>query len=448
MATIAQQPLFSWQEIDVCSDLERLHLVLSALPDEELMRQLEDQRGNGRDDYPVRVMWNTLVAGVVFQHPSIASLRRELLRNGELRQCCGYDPCRGALAVPAAHVFSRFLGSLQRHEEHIRAMFDRLVEQLREVLPDLGTNLAVDGKAIHSAGKTSDKGRDGRRDIDADWGTKSYHGQRADGSLWSKVSHWFGYKLHLLIDADYELPVGYKVTKASVNDTTELLPLLAELKQNHSEIAQQARTLSGDRGYDSQANNQGLYDDYQITPIIDIRHDWKDGETTRPLDPETADVIVYDQDGTLFCAAGSSADEPLIPLVYDGFEKQRGTLKYRCPAAVYGLDCPERATCGAGAYGRVIRVPLELNRRRFVPLPRSSYKFKRLYKKRTAVERVNSRLDVSFGFERHFIRGRKKMQVQVGLALIVMLAMALGRIRQGQAERMRSLIEPALPRAA
>jgi hypothetical protein len=40
-------------------------------------------------------------------------------------------------------------------------MFDRLVEQLREELPDLGINLAVDGKAIHSAGKKSDKNRDG-----------------------------------------------------------------------------------------------------------------------------------------------------------------------------------------------------------------------------------------------------------------------------------------------
>jgi hypothetical protein len=224
--------------------------------------------------------------------------------------------------------------------------------------------------------------------------------------------------------------------------------LLAQLKQNHPEITQQARTLSADRGYDSQANNQRLYDDYQITPVIDIRHAWKDGETTRALDPEKADVIVYDQDGTLFCAAGRSADEPLIPLAYDGFEKQRGTLKYRCPAAVHGLDCPQREQCGGGPYGRVVRVPLELDRRRFLPLPRSSYKFKRLYEKRTAVERVNSRLDVSFGFEHHFIRGQKKMQVQVGLALVVMLAMALGRIRQGQAERMRSLVEPVLPRAA
>lgn len=448
MATILQQSLFSWQEIDTCSDLDRLHLVLSALPDENLMCLLEQHRGKGRDDYPVRVIWNTLLAGVVFQHPSIASLRRELLRNAELRQCCGYDLCRGAQAVPEASVFTRFLKNLQRHEEDIRAMFDSLVEQVRKELPDFGVNLAVDGKAIDSAGKKSDKDRDGRRDTDADWGTKSYRGQRADGSLWSKVSHWFGYNLHLLIDADYELPVGYSVTKASVNDTTQLLPLLAELQQNHPEVVQQAQTLSGDRGYDSQANNQGLYDEYQITPIIDIRHDWKDGETTRSLDPERTDVIVYDQNGTLFCAAGDSADEQIMPLAYDGFEKQRGTLKYRCPAAVYGLDCPEREQCGSSAYGRVIRVPLDLNRRRFIPVPRSSYKFKRLYKKRTAVERVNSRLDVSFGFERHFIRGQQKMRVQVGLALVVMLAMALGRIRQGQANQMRSLVAPAPSLAA
>lgn len=448
MATIPQQSLFSWQEIDACSDLDRLHLVLSALPDEELMCLLEQYRGKGRNDYPVRVMWNTVLAGVVFQHPSIASLRRELLRNAELRQCCGYDVCRGARAVPPAHAFSRFLTSLQHHEPDIRAMFDRLVEQLRKELPDLGVNLGVDGKAIDSAGKKSNKARDGRRDTDADWGTKSYRGQRSDGSPWSKVRHWFGYNLHLLIDADYELPLGYTVTQASVNDTTQLLPLVAELKDNHPAIVHQAQTLSGDRGYDSQANNQGLYDNYQIAPIIDIRHDWKDGETTRPLDPERVDVIVYDQDGTPFCAAGQAADEPMMPLAYDGFEKQRGTLKYRCPAAVYGLDCPERARCGSSAYGRVVRIPLDFNRRRFIPVPRSSYKFKRLYKKRTAVERVNSRLDVSFGFERHFIRGQLKMQVQVGLALVVMLAMALGRIRQGQAQQMRSLVGAAWPRAA
>ena len=65
------------------------------------------------------------------------------------------------------------------------------------------------------------------------------------------------------------------------------------------------------------------------------------------------------------------------------------------------------------------------------------------YAHRTAVERVNSRLDVSFGFELHTIRGMAKMRVRCGLALLVMRGMALGRIRQQHPERMRSLVRSA-----
>ena len=43
------------------------------------------------------------------------------------------------------------------------------------------------------------------------------------------------------------------------------------------------------------------------------------------------------------------------------------------------------------------------------------------YDRRTSVERVNSRLDNVLEFERHHIRGLKKMRVRVGLALCVML---------------------------
>ncbi len=41
------------------------------------------------------------------------------------------------------------------------------------------------------------------------------------------------------------------------------------------------------------------------------------------------------------------------------------------------------------------------------------------------MERVNARLDEAFGFEKHFIRGLKKMRLRCGLALIVMLALVL-----------------------
>ncbi len=52
--------------------------------------------------------------------------------------------------------------------------------------------------------------------------------------------------------------------------------------------------------------------------------------------------------------------------------------------------------------------------------------------------------DVLFGFENHFIRGQKKMKLRCTLALVVMLAMALGRIKVKQGEHLRSLLMAAV----
>ncbi len=427
-------------------------MVLSVIPDEDLMRKLEAFRGKGRDDYPVRAVWNSLLAAVVYQHPSVASLRRELLRNGELRGLCGFDPLQGAAAVPSESAYTRFLKSLFRCVSEIEAMFDELLGRVGSVLPELGRHLAADSKAVPSAGKPTDKDIDGRRDTDGDWGVKTYQGRRTDGTLWERVKRWFGYKVHLVVDVTYELPLAFEVTRASASDTTWLLPMIKGLEERHGWVLERAEDLAADRGYDSEGNNRELYDAYGIVPLIDIRHDWKEEDETRALYPDRVDNIVTDEDGSIFCVRRSLRDASqieTIPMVFYGFERDRKRLKYRCPAAAYGFACAEWDECCHSAYGRIVRVPLDVDRRRFVPVPRGSYKWRRLYGRRTAVERVNSRLDVSFGFERHFIRGMKKMRVRVGMALVVMLAMALGSIELGEQHRMRSLVwSTALPRAA
>lgn len=138
----------------------------------------------------------------------------------------------------------------------------------------------------------------------------------------------------------------------------------------------------------------------------------------------------------------------LRELAFFGFEKDRMSLKYRCPAAAFGLECAGRAECeklspiGVGKFGRVVRVPLELNRRIFTPISRHTDKWEKAYHRRTSVERVNSRLDQVLGFEHHTVRGKAKMEMRVTLALVVILAMAVGRIRIGQTDRMRSLVAP------
>ena len=84
--------LFSWDDVEYLPDLQRLEFVLRYLPDEDLPRALNRKRGRGRGDYPVEAMWRALVAGVVFQHPSLAALIRELRCNPALLGLCGFNP--------------------------------------------------------------------------------------------------------------------------------------------------------------------------------------------------------------------------------------------------------------------------------------------------------------------------------------------------------------------
>lgn len=439
MAIITQMGLFDYTEIQSLGDLKRLKLVLDYLPDEELMQHLEDERGNGRDKYPIRAMWNTILAGIVFEHDTIASLRRELSRNGQLRHICGLNNI-----VPTPFAFSRFLDKImeEEHLDYIRQMFNNLIKRLRELLPDFGENLAIDGKAIDSFANSHDYENetefedDRRRDLDADYGKKTYHFEDDEGNNYTKIKSWFGYKLHLIVDASYELPVAFKVTPASAAESPVAHELIDKLDENHPEILEDCKYFLGDRGYDDGKLIKVLWDDHWVKAIIDIRNMWKDGEETKVV--EGQDNIVYDYCGNVYCydpVTGKKRE-----MAYGGFEKERNTLKERCPAEHYGMECKGKEQCPiAGS----TRISIEEDRRVFTPVARQSYKWNRLYNARTSVERVNSRLDVSYGFENHTVRGIKKMKLKISLSLIVMLAMAVGRIEEKQEEKMRSLLKSA-----
>jgi len=440
MATIAQNQLFVWNDIENLGDLERLKLALDYFPDEHLVITLEEQRNKGRDKYPVRAVWNSIIAGVVYQHISIESLRRELLRNAQLRQLCGFDVLSGIESVPSSSSYSRFLKNLLNHNSLIEDMFNKLVNELKSLLPDFGKYLAFDGKGIDSLAKGKKKSdvlkiTDNRTDSEADWGVKEYKGVRPDGSLWSKVKSWFGYRLHLIVDAKYELPLSYEVTTASKNEGKVLDNQFKRLEKEQEDILKTSEYSIGDRGYDDGKRIAYLWDKYKIKPVIDIRNMWEKDETKIITGYWNA---VYNYKGDVFCVCPKTGCQR--NMAFGGFEKERKCLKYRCPAIHYGLECKGKPLC---TLGKSIRISLAENRRIFTPLARSSYKWKNVYKMRTSVERVNSRLDVSFGFERHFIRGLGKMKARCGIALCVMLSMAAGRIKENNKDLIRSLVKTA-----
>jgi len=248
------------------------------------------------------------------------------------------------------------------------------------------------------------------------------------------VKSWFGFTLHLAVDANHELPVGYELTDASANEMPVANLLLDTVAKDFEWMANRCEYLCGDRGLDDGKLVTRSWDTYKIKPVIAIRNCWKDPDETK-LVPGTENVV-YDYSGTVKCVCprhGKTRE-----MAYGGFEKDRNSLKYRCPARHYGHECEGMDAC---PMSHSVRIPLSVDRRVFTPLPRSSYKWQDIYDKRTAVERVNSRLDTSFGFEHHTIRGLDKMQFRVSLALCVMLAIAIGWTKKERPELVRSLLK-------
>ena len=435
MATLPRPQLFCWDSIDQLGDLQRLRLVLDALPDEPLMQTLEAERGNGRDDYPVRPMWNSLIAAFVFGHPSIAALRRELLRNLQLRHLCGFDVFKGLEAVPSECAYTRFQRRLFDHEHEVEQIFHDAADLVQEMLPDFGQALGIDGKELHSQANgpptyaeddDSQERRDRRREQDADWGLKGRTSKHS----------WFGFLLHVVVDTIYELPVAFAVTEASAAEQPVALRLIDQLEQHHPTVLERCGHLSADKGYDDGKLITRLWDQHQIKPVIDIRNCWRDGETSKVVEGQRN--VIYTFDGEVSCVCPKTGTERSMS--YGGFERDRNTLKFRCPARARGAACQGMQQCPVGT---AVRIPLSEDRRVFTPVARCSYAWKDHYDKRSAVERVNSRLAGSFGFDDPFIRGLAKMRLRCTLALSIMLAMARGRIQAGQREHLRSLTKSA-----
>ena len=116
--------------------------------------------------------------------------------------------------------------------------------------------------------------------------------------------------------------------------------------------------------------------------------------------------------------------------------------------------------CNAGkSYGLTVRVPRDIDLRRFPVLPRATKKFERLYKGRTAVERVNARLKIFWGADDGNITGSRRFFALLGIILVVhagfatLLAMAprrTGTLGQTKltpiAKALYSKVTPPAPR--
>lgn len=430
---ITQDSLIGWQAVEASGDLKILRTVLDNLGDEELMLALEEERKGRRDKYPVRAVWNTCVAGIVLGHATAAACLRELRRNAELRQVLGYDPMLGSEATPPDYVLSRLLAKLVKHQALLDAIFARLIAKIIELIPDFGARLAIDSKAIKSLMKS---------DGDAGFGVKKT--TDADEVV---VMNWYGYKIHCISDTATELPIAFTVTAPTTHDSKPLFPLLDQALKAHPELKERAGSIAADKAYDDGQVKLTLHQAYGLAPIIPSR-DLQKGEY-RALDEKHHDTIYFSPEGEIVCRHDPFNKEQakqFCSMEFKGFEADRETLKFRCPAAAFGIECKNREACRSiikdEGHGRIVRIKLEDNPRLFLPVHQGSRRFEKLYAERTSIERLFSRLDHMFGMEAPLrSKGLERATIRVTLAFSAMLATAVGWLMEERQDMIRSRLQ-------
>jgi hypothetical protein len=431
---IQKPTLFPAQQFSANTDLEQLQRFLDILPDEALIRALDAPgRGGRKPNYQAHVLWRIMIASIYFRHQYVAGMLAELQRNARLRDVCGL----GVQPVPKDYHMSRFFAQLLEQQPLLEEMFAALVKRLQTHLPDLGKNLALDSTHLrtNARGKRADS-PEPSADPEATWGVKVKRRKSADGTPFESVMKWFGYKLHLLVDSVHELPVAFTVTTAKMDDAKQLPFCVGKAQATLAPVpaGEKARgrffedvPLAADKAYDETENYRLLHEEYRIKPVIDFQH------------AQAEQGTVYDRDRAT--RVRNEKTDTWHEMRFLGYEKDREVLKYGCPCdgkeacPFFGARC-NRAVGGAGL---ILRVKLAENYRYYTAIPREAKKWKREYRKRTAVERVNSRLKQVLNLEYTGFRGQKKVTARATMGLLIMLAHALQALEENRPKEIRSI---------
>jgi hypothetical protein len=412
----AAKPLFAWDSLEESPSLRAFRELLAALPDGKLLQSQCTACGKGRDDFPVTVLWEVVVLRVALRHITTEAVLAELRRNEALRRLIGIE---SEQMVPKKWNVSRFEDVLGQEPHHslLKEVFNVLIQRLGVAVPEMGRHAAADATGLSARRKRDTQAQ--KKEVEeglpqASGGRKEY---TDDQRCVTKVMEWFGFKLHLLVDVNNEVVLSYEVTDTKVGDGETLPALLAQAETNLP--PNRIKHLAYDKAADSDEVH-ALLSGKEITPLIEMRAVWK-GEHERILPGhDGSSNVVYGEDGTVYCYDKMSDPPVRHQMAYIGHEPARGTLKYRCPAQHEHSECPMSKVCNVGkSYDMTVRVPREVDVRRFPALPRATKKFERLYKGRAAVERVNARLKVYWGVDDGIVSGSRRFVGQVGVVLAV-----------------------------
>ena len=380
--------------------LGELSAVFASLDDDALLARLQEYRPVGRHGYHLQALWRAYVGSFVLNLAHTNALIRRLEDNPEFRALCGF-----AGPLPHRTTFNRFIRRLSHHADLVEATFADLTHQLKALIPGLGNEVAVDATTVRSH---CNPNRKRLSDPQASWTAKNSARAKAGGKEWHH-----GYKVHMVADANYGVPLAHLVTTAKRNDSPELPAVIARAEALYPWFKPSA--VIADRGYDSTANHEQLHGK-GIVPVIHIRR-------SKALDGLHDGI--YTKLGVPTCLGQ-------IPMEYVRSDPEMGHL-YRCQ----GAGCHLAARPGVHHCDTEVWEDPAKNIRLFGVVRRDSQEWKDLYVKRQAIERVFKSMKESRRLERHCIRGLRQVTLHAVMSALAFQATVLVRLRAGETDLMR-----------
>ena len=246
--------------------VRQLHAIFNSIPDRDLIADLKAR--TGRPGYTPEVLWKTYIAMTVLGLPSFASLIRTLQNNPYIAIACGITSPEG---IPTKFAYSRFMRKLsdRRYVVMVKNISRSLTRSLYDTLPDFGKSVAIDSTDLKA---WSNGAKKPASDQDATWAVKP--------DTAGRIKYYFGYKLHLLADTEYELPIAANITTASLADVRAASRVLSQARFTHGKFRPQY--VICDAGYCSKNLRQLIRRQYRAEPIIKVNR-----AHTKSLFPET-----------------------------------------------------------------------------------------------------------------------------------------------------------------
>lgn len=219
--------------------------------------------------------------------------------------------------------------------------------------------------------------------IEPKWGIK----KNSDG----KNTFWYGFKGHLAVSTKSQYIVARLMSSGNLSDSKAAIPLLK--KVNHI-MPNHFTTAIFDAGYDYEAIYRQISTQEMKAVIPYVKR--REGE-----------MVGFDEHFRPTCVREHS-------YCYDSFDEKYQTLKFTRPKECATCPLREDSLCQ-----KVFKIKCETDLRKYTYPARGSELWKKLYKERTAVERVNAYLKQFFQLNNIRHRTGRKAKLHFNLVTFI-----------------------------